>query len=130
MSVTAIQTLLNVEDINISVAFYEHLGFEIAETFDHDGRLEWVMMVSGQAQIMLNRNDKAHSANRRDRANYSDVVFYCYVDAASDVHHKLTELQVDVGPVERQHYGLDEFIVRDPDGYCLAIASNIPKSDN
>lgn len=127
MTVSGIQALLNVEDMDVSVAFYGHLGFQITESFDHEGQLEWVLMASGQARLMLNRNTKAQSVDRQKRATYSDVVFYCYVASASDTHEKLSGLGLSPGPVERQMYGLDEFIIRDPDGYCLAIASDIPK---
>jgi len=129
MPVHAIHALLNVEDMPASLGFYSHLGFQIVESFEPDGQPEWVHLRSEQASLMLNKNDQASSPDRRRRANYSDAVFYCSVASADEMHQKLKTLGIDVGPVERQYYGLDEFITRDPDGYCIAITSEIPKSD-
>ena len=121
-----ITPLLNVADVAASVAFYRRLGLEPAERFEDDGVLIWAMLKSGASGLMLNRQDRIHAASRRARPHYGDAVFYIEVPSAATMHAALVADGIAATPVERQTYGLDEFYVRDPDGYELAIASRVP----
>lgn len=118
-----ITPLLNVADVAASVAFYRRLGLEPAERFEDDGVLIWVMLKAGASGLMLNRQDRIHAASRRARPHYGDAVLYVKVTSAATMREALVADGVAATPVERQAYGLDEFYVRDPDGYELAITS-------
>ena len=115
--------LLNVADVAQSVAFYRDLGFEVTGRFEDAGELVWVSLAAGEARLMLNRKDRITSEQRLARPHYGDLVLYLDVPSAHQMHAELSARGVTVGPVERQAYGVDEFCLRDPDGYELAIMS-------
>lgn len=115
--------LLNVQDIARSLAFWRDLlGFEVVSTYDFEGRPAWARLRKGQVEVMLNGRggDPGH---RLSRERYTDAVL-CF--GADDVHALVRELRakgLQVEDPEAQEYGLEEIILRDPDGYDLAISS-------
>ena len=50
-------------------------------------------------------------------------MLYLTVEDAAALHEALSARGLQVGPLERQDYGLVEFQLRDPDGYEVAIGS-------
>lgn len=126
MTITEMIPLLNVEDADRSIAFYrDALGFEVAQTFEAEGTTAWAMLTSGGTKLMLNQPDHADSAARRTAASYGDVVLYCYVESARDRHTDLAARGIAVGDVTTEAYGMEEFLLRDPDGYEIAIGSRL-----
>ena len=117
--------LLNVSDVAKSVAFYRELGFEVTARSEDAGGLVWVSLAAGEARLMLNRQNRISSEQRSARPHYGDLVLYLDVPSAHQMHAELSAKGVTVGPVERQPYGVDEFGLRDPDGYELAIMSAV-----
>lgn len=119
----AVTPLLNVQDIGRSLAFWrDGLGFEVQQTYDFEGRLAWAQLKKGQVQLMLNGRggDPGH---RLARDRYTDAVL-CF--AVDDVHALVRELRtrgLTVEDPEAQEYGLDEVVLRDPDGYDLVLSS-------
>jgi uncharacterized glyoxalase superfamily protein PhnB len=128
MKVDAMIPLLNVEDPNRSIAFYmEALSFQRVRDATAGGRTVWAMLQNGAAKLMINRPDGADSAARRRRTGYRDTVLYLYVASARDVHAELTRRGIAAGDVETQPYGMEEFTLRDPDGYEIAIGSPLTR---
>jgi glyoxylase I family protein len=115
--------LLNVQDVETSLAFWRDiLGFEVIQTFVWEGRLAWAEIASGEARLMLNGRG-GDPSGRMARERYTDVVL-CF--SVNDVHGLLRDLRVkglQVDDPEAQDYRLDEIVLRDPDGYDLAISS-------
>lgn len=126
MTITEIIPLLNVEDADRSIAFYrDALGFEVVQTFEADGATAWAMLKSGETKLIINQPDNADSKARRNADSYGDVVLYFYVESARDRHADLTAQGVAVGDVTTEAYGMEEFLLRDPDGYEIAIGSRL-----
>lgn len=126
MTITEMIPLLNVEDAGRSIAFYRDvLGFEVVQTFEAAGATVWAMLVSGETKLMINQPDHADSKARRSAASYSGVVLYCHVESARDRHADLAARGVAVGDVTTEGYGMEEFLLRDPDGYEIAIGSRL-----
>lgn len=115
--------VLNVKDMNKSVKFYSELGFSIQQEYRDDDELLWVWLRSGKTELMLNAHDSIQPEERSQRPAYGDVVLYLYFDDAHMVHQRLKQTGWPVSDIYRQMYGLDEFYVRDPSGYEIAIAS-------
>ena len=129
MTIRTLVPLLNVEDVSRSLSFYrDGLGFEIVAQHDDDDTPIWARLSAGDTEIMLNRPDHANSGGRATRPSYGDVVLYLMVDDAASLHRALGEKGLTVGPLERQAYGVDEFQMRDPDGYEIAIGSPVEGS--
>lgn len=117
------QPLLNVADVARSVAFYRKLGFIPRQTQDDGGTPVWAFLHSGRVGLMLNRQDRISADRRRARPDYGDMVFYFYCEDARRLRAELQAQGVACGELRREPYGLDEFRLRDPDGYELAIGS-------
>jgi uncharacterized glyoxalase superfamily protein PhnB len=121
MEIEALVPLLNVEDAERSIAFYTgHLGFHVAQRYTAEGATAWAMLRHGAVKLMINRAD---SAGPRQRAGYSDAVLCLYVASARDCHAALQSAGAATSEVTLEPYGVEEFRLRDPDGYELAIVS-------
>lgn len=126
MTITEMTPLLNVEDADRSIAFYrDTLGFEVVQTFEAEGATVWALLTSGDTKLMINQPDHADSKTRRKAASYGDVVLYCTVESARDRHADLAARGVTMGDVTTEAYGMEEFLLRDPDGYEIAIGSRL-----
>jgi len=121
----ALTPLINVEDASRSIKFYtENFGFEVQHQFEIHGKVIWARLSRGPIGIMINVPEEASVRGKRsERQTYDDVVFYFEVDSAHEVYDGLLHKGLSPGPIERQDYGVDEFTIRDPDGYELAFAS-------
>lgn len=126
MQINRMMPLLNVEDVAQSLAFYvDALGFEVVETIAPEGTPIFAMIRRDGVEIMINTPDGADSASRRLATSYHETVLYFDIDDAPAFHAVLTAAGQKPGPVERQMYGVDEFTIRDPDGYELAFANRV-----
>lgn len=122
--------LLNVRDAQASASFYRTLGFAIAARYPEGANepLAWARLTAGDMQLMLNTSEAiARRPLRSDTESYDDVVLHVGVDDAASARAMLIAAGAQPGEIEAQMYGVDEFTVRDPDGYELAITS--PRSD-
>jgi len=125
MELQTCRVLLNVADIEASLGFWRDLvGFEVTTRFEHEGRLAYAGLKSGDVQLMLNARG-GDPAPRRARPHYTEAVFYFGVPSAHELVRDLRAKGFDAPEPERQDYGLDEVVVRDPDGYEIAFTSPI-----
>lgn len=108
---------VRVVDVERSVAFYEHLGFEVHDTAKYKDHLSWAALKSDAAEIMfegtLGPPDPEHQR----------VLFYLYSHDLAALRAHLVAVGVDAGPIEDGTPGpRQEMRVTDPDGYVLMIA--------
>lgn len=116
--------LLNVEDVSASLDFFRNaLGFEVEQQVEDGSGLIWAQVTHGDVVFMLNRPDAIASDHRRARPSYGETVFYFTVPDIHAAHQDLIEKGYDAGSIERQAYGVDEFTLRDPDGYEFAFGA-------
>lgn len=116
MVIDALAPLLGVADIDRSIAFYTKvLPFQVAQRTEAGGKILWALLQCGPAKIMLGRSGRA--------GGDAGVVLYLYVASARDCHAALQAKGAAPGAVRLGSHGLEEFRLRDPDGYELAIAS-------
>ena len=125
MTVQSCRVLLNVADIEQSLGFWRDLiGFEVTTRFEHEGRLAFAQLASGDVVLMLNARG-GDPAPRRARPHYTEAVIYMGVPSAHDLARALRAKGFATPEPERQDYGLDELTVRDPDGYEIAFTSPV-----
>jgi catechol 2,3-dioxygenase-like lactoylglutathione lyase family enzyme len=110
---------VHVSDLERSVAFYELLGFEVGDTYEVDGRLQWAGLQHETARLML-----ALAGAPIDRRRQA-VLFYLYVQDLDGLRRHLVEHGVPVGPIRDGSPGPErEIALSDPDGYRLMIAES------
>lgn len=116
--------LLNVEDVPRSTAFYrDGLGFEVVREADFGEGVIWSHVKLGDVDLMLNAPDGAQSDHRRERPTYGETVFYFTVEDAAAFRQTLLDKGLSPEPLTAQDWGMDDFMLRDPDGYELAFGS-------
>jgi catechol 2,3-dioxygenase-like lactoylglutathione lyase family enzyme len=116
--------LLNVEDVEASIAFYEKaLGAVVESHWESDGATRWARIGFDGGKLMLNAPDGAESRARRDRSEFADTVLYLMCDDAPARRELLRAAGFDVGEISHEDYGNDEFALRDPDGYAIRFSS-------
>jgi hypothetical protein len=108
---------VQVVDVGRSIGFYKLLGFEVTDTYMHDGELDFAALESGSARTMLVRAAGPIDP-RQQRAR-----FYLYVEDLEALRSHLVDNGVGAGPIVDGTPGPKrEMTVRDPDGYCLMVA--------
>jgi uncharacterized glyoxalase superfamily protein PhnB len=131
-SMKSLTPLLNVDDAARSVRFYcDKLGFEVSNRFESNGKLVWAHISRGPIQMMINASSERGARGPRAGAtSYDDVVLYFSVEDVHSLHRDLSAKGCTPDPIERQDYGLDEFTLRDPDGYELGFGSPVNQSSD
>lgn len=118
---------LTVDDLSKSIAFYEALGFGIAEKWEQDGTLMSVMLQAGQLQLGLNQDDWKKGRNRQKgigtRLNIETAQ---NIDAIA-ARVKAAGFAVDVEPFDTQ-WKTRQFELTDPSGFKLTVSSEWPRS--
>jgi uncharacterized glyoxalase superfamily protein PhnB len=125
MTMQTCRPLLNVADIEASLKFWRDLiGFEEITRFESEGRLAFANLRSGEVELMLNARGGDPRA-RRARPHYTEAVLYFGVVSVHDLVRDLRAKGCEAPDPEAQEYGVDEIILRDPDGYEIAFTSPI-----
>ncbi len=106
-----------VADVERSMAFYKHLGFEVGNTFPEEGaKPTWAWLHCGEAQLMLAAADEEIVADQHR------VLFYLYTDDVAAARAKLAEEGLKPGEISKPFYApRGEFELKDPDGFVLMI---------
>jgi uncharacterized glyoxalase superfamily protein PhnB len=126
MQAISCRPLLNVADCRASLAFYhDQLGFQVLLRDAPDDRVRFASLAWGGAGLMLNQNGRARSEARLSGATFEGTVLYFQVPDARALQHAWKAKGLAVSEPEAQAYGVDEFYLRDPDGYELAFTSPI-----
>ena len=109
--------LAHVADVKASVKFYQRLGFEVKNTFEQEGRMQWAWLQNGGAGFMI-----THSA-RPMNPEAQAVLFYMYSPDVASYRAELEARGVKVGPITYPFYSpRGEFRIDDPDGYTLFVS--------
>ena len=107
-----------VAEVERSIAFYKHLGFEVGNTFTQEGatKTTWAWLACGNAQLMLAVADE-EIVPKQQR-----VLFYLYTDDVAAAQASLAEAGLNPGRISTPFYApRGEFELKDPDGYTLMI---------
>jgi len=114
---TSTVPLVHVADVCKSVEFYQLLGFEVKNTVENEGRLQWAWLQNGGANLMLARSARPMNADAQD------VLFYMYAPDVAAYRAELEAKGVKVGPLKYPFYSpRGEFRVDDADGYAVFVS--------
>ena len=117
MKTQSLVPMLSVADVEQSIAFYSHLGFEVGNTFacESGTKPSWAWLQSGDAQLML-------SAASEPVAAKHSVLFYVYTDDVAAARASLIDAGLMPGEIATPFYApRGEFEVIDPDGYVIMV---------
>ena len=118
--VNVLRTLVpmaHVADVARSIDFYKLLGFEVKNTVENDGNLQWAWLQNGQASFMIARSARPMNPGAQD------VLFYLYAPDVASYRNDLQGKGVRVGELRYPFYSpRGEFRVDDPDGYALFVS--------
>jgi len=129
MPINRVDILINVSDVERSLSFYRDLiGMQLDATWsDEEARTRWAKLItSGDSALMLNQPSGNPLTDRASRPAYRDAVVYLRMESTDElntVHRRLVESGAEPGECHDEMYGLREFIVRDPDGYEIALTT-------
>jgi len=110
--------MASVADVERSIAFYRHLGFEIGNTFTPPDATKpsWAWLQAGLAQLMVS------AASEPVVADPHSVLFYVYTDDVAAARASLVEAGLNPGEIATPFYApRGEFKLVDPDGYVVMV---------
>ena len=109
--------MAHVADVRRAVEFYQLLGFEVKNTFEQEGQMQWAWLQNGGADLMLARSARPMNPGAQD------VLFYMYAPDVAAYRAELEAKGVKVGPIKHPFYSpRGEFRIDDPDGYTLFVS--------
>jgi predicted enzyme related to lactoylglutathione lyase len=117
MKTQSLVPMVSVADVERSMAFYAHLGFEVGNTFACEGETKpsWAWIQSGDAQLMLATTNEPVSDQHA-------VLFYVYTDDVEAARTSLIEADLNPGEITKPFYApRGEFQLVDPDGYIIMV---------
>lgn len=118
MQTRQLVAMMFVADVERSIAFYRHLGFEPGNTFTAPEATAptWAWLNSGNAQLML------AAASETVDPEQQRVLFYVYTDDVAAARESLIEAGLTPGEITTPFYApRGEFQLIDPDGYVVMI---------
>ena len=115
-----------VDDLNKSIAFYEALGFAVAERWEDKGVMLGATMKAGDAEIGLNQDDwkKGRDRSKGLGTRLNIETTQNIDDIAARV--KGAGYTIDVEPFDTQ-WKTRQFELTDPSGYKLTVSSEWPR---
>ncbi|SRR6266542_970106 len=120
---------LTANDLARSLRFYaDGLGFKVGDKFEQDGKIMGAMLEAGAAKFGISQDDFVKG---RDRVKGLGIGLYIETDQDLEALAKGAKVagikfEQELSPLP---WGPMAFIVRDPDGFRITIASpDKPKS--
>jgi hypothetical protein len=109
--------MAHVADVRKSAEFYQLLGFELKNTVENEGPLQWAWLKNGGADLMLARSARPMNPDAQD------ILFYMYAPDVAAYRAELEAKGVKVGPLKYPFYSpRGEFRIDDLDGYTLFVS--------
>src|SRR4026209_1224866 len=99
MKTRALVPMISVADVERSIAFYRHLGFEVANTFACEGETKpsWAWIRAGEAQLMLAASPDLIPGKRT-------VLFYVYTEDVAAARVSLAAENLNPGEITTPFY--------------------------
>ena len=118
----SVSPMIHVPDVEATAAWYQALGFELVDSNEEDGVVDWVMLAWGDTVLMFNAGGRPSTSDRRE------VDLYVTTDDIDVLHQRLRDrVEVVEGPHET-FYGMREFIVRDLNGFWVTFGETTPEN--
>jgi len=114
-----------VKDINKTIDFYKHLGFNIVTTVPEQGDLVWAMMTCEKVTFMFQTFDSLGSdLPEITRQDGGSLLLYIQTKGIRKLYDKIKDKVNVVKGLEKAFYGATEFSIQDINGYILTFAED------
>ena len=125
ISATNLGCSITCRDLEASIRFYrDAIGFAVAQTFEHDGKMVAAVVASGDCRIVLNQDDGKLGW---DRIKGQGFYLQINVAGAADVDRAAARIRAAGGalldePADRP-WGARMFQFKDLDGFKLGVST-------
>lgn len=116
-----------VKDIDETIAFYKHLGFQLIASVPDDGsNLVWAMMMNGNVTIMFQTYESlGNELPEISRKDGGSLLLYIKLARIIDFFESVKDKVTVLKGLEKTFYGATEFSILDNNNYVLTFAENI-----
>jgi uncharacterized glyoxalase superfamily protein PhnB len=116
-----------VKNMDETIAFYKHLGFQLIATVPEDGNnLIWSMMMNGNVTVMFQSyeslGDELPWISRKDGGS---LLLYIKVTHIIKFFESVKDRVTVLKGLEKTFYGATEFSILDNNNYVLTFAEDI-----
>jgi len=116
-----------VDDLSRSIAFYEALGFSVADRWEDNGTLLGVSMRAGALEIGLSQDDW-----KKGRDRQKGIATRLNIETTHNIDDlarraKAAGLTLDVEPFDTP-WKTRQFELTDPSGFKLTVSSEWPRT--
>lgn len=124
MQYQSITANIGVKNVNETVQFYtEKLGFDLIMSNPEEGDLIWAMVSNGHVFLMFQDNNSLKEEYPElQTTGQGCITFYVKIKGMTELFEQLKGSDMIVKPLATTPYGVDEFAIRDNNGYILTIA--------
>ena len=117
---------LTVDDVAKSIAFYEALGFIVANRWEENGQLVGGMLKAGNSELGLSQDDW-----KKGRDRQKGIGTRLNIETAQSIDEiaarvKAAGFALDVEPFDTQ-WKTRQFDLTDPSGFKLTVSSEWPR---
>ena len=128
MTLKQLIPMLNVADIDRSLAFYRDLlGFEVVSQPELVAQWRWATIRSGATELMISESESGPPAQAVSDPHADTgwpVIFYFYPDDVTALYEHVVAGGASPTALEVTHYGMREFSLADPDGHMLSFGED------
>lgn len=108
--------MIHVPDVRATAAWYEAIGFTVAETYgDGADGLSFAILTAGGTRVMFNQGGRPSAERRRE------VDLYVDVEDVDRIFASLADRVEVVKAPHDTHYGMRELIIRDPNRFWITF---------
>ena len=112
------EPLFNSSNLVRLLDFYKSLGFELVNSWEPDGKIQWCLVEFEGAPLMLQQNDHEPAARR-------DIEIYVVCDDVVPIRERWVQGGIPVSKAHDAFYGMRQIFVQDPDGRTICFESAI-----
>ncbi len=112
MKITGIISTLQVHDLDLSIAFYQNLGFNIDWKWPEDSPSHASISSSGYS-FMLEKIGKESIPEKAD--------LYFRTEGVEQLHKVFADKNIEVGDLQKTDYGMLDFSIKSPNGHHLVF---------
>lgn len=127
MSYQTLVPNMGVKSVNETVKFYtEVLGFELVVSVPESGEFIFAIIGAGNVTLMFQELEclKEEYSELKSLADRGVFTFYVKMKNKNDLYERVKDTRHLVKAMNMTPYGVEEFAIRDNNGFILTIAED------